>query len=169
MHQHIRRLDSDAEHTGQETHHLLGALLGRLFQLTHAGPLDLFDLVLDEPKARHVAAQLAKRVRWHRHVLRRTQRLETLRRIAQFWIEAPDAETGQTGFQPAHDACALADQVLALAVRALGILLRLRCDRDHATMIPLAAQPADKHPLEHLTVEPVRLRPPMLAGHRDAA
>ena len=75
---------------------------------------------------RHVAAQLAKRVRWHRHVLRRTQQLETLRRIAQFWIEAPDAETGQTGFQPAHDACALADQVLALAVRALGILLRLR-------------------------------------------
>src|SRR5438067_11854171 len=105
----IRWIHWDPDHDA--TMRIGGEAPGRRapFQLTHAGPLDLFDLVLDEPKARHVAAQFAKRVRWHRHVLRRTQRLETLRRIAQFWIEAPDAETGQTGFQPAHDACALAN------------------------------------------------------------
>ena len=63
---------------------------------------------------------------------------------------------------------ALADQALPLPVRALGVLFLERRDRDHAAVVRLAAQPAEEGPPEQPGVEPVRLRPPMLARHGDA-
>ena len=87
---------------------------------------------------------------------------------SQSRLEVPDTQPGEATLHPVHDTRALADQVLALAVRALGILLLKRRDRDHAAMIRLAAKPADEDALEQLSVEPIRLRPPMLARHSYA-
>ena len=44
----------------------------------------------------------------------------------------------------------------------------MRRDRDHAAVVPFAAQPAEKCSLQQFGVEPVRLRPPMLARHGHA-
>src|SRR5271166_2557460 len=71
-----------------------------------------------------------------------------LRSAAQFGVEAADAEAGRGGFQPVDDASALADQVLTLPGRTLGVLLFEGWDRGHAAMIRLAAQPADEGTLE---------------------
>ena len=96
------------------------------------------------------------------------QRLQTPRRRAQGRSEAPDAEARQATPHPVDDAGALADQALPLPVRALGVLFLERRDRDHAAVVRLAAQPAEEGPPEQPGVEPVRLRPPMLARHGDA-
>ena len=61
-----------------------------------------------------------------------------------------------------------ADQLLALAVRPLGILLFECRDRRHAAVLLLAAQPAEKGALEQPDIQPIGLRPPVLARHRDA-
>jgi hypothetical protein len=66
---------------------------------------------------------------------------------------------------PIDDAGALADQVLALTVGPLGIFLFRRRDLCHAAMARLAAQPAEKGTLQQLGIEPIRLRPAMLARH----
>ena len=100
--------------------------------------------------------------------LRRAQRLQALGRVAQRRLEAADAEAGQAALHPVHDAGALADQALALAVGAPGVLLREGRDRGHAAVVRLAAQPAEKGALEQLGVEPVGLGPPVLARDGDA-
>ena len=69
---------------------------------------------------------------------------------------------------PVDDAGALADQVLALAVGPLGIFLLEARDRCHAAVVPFAAQPAEKSALQQLGVEPVGLRPSVLARHGNA-
>ena len=125
--------------------------------------LDLGDLAGHEAQPRHVAPQLGERVRRQGHALRRTQRLQTPRRLAQGRPEAADAEARQATPHPVDDAGALADQALPLPVRALGVLFLERRDRDHAAVVRLAAQPAEEGPPEQPGVEPVRLRPPMLA------
>ena len=71
-------------------------------------------------RVRAVSRQLGQRVR-QRRAIPRAQRGETLRRLAQCCFEVPNAEAGQAAFHSVHDAYALADQVLALAVRALGV------------------------------------------------
>jgi hypothetical protein len=83
-------------------------------------------------------------------------------------LEVPDAQPGEASLHAVHDSCALADQILALTVRAPTIFL-LKCwDRDQAAMIRLTAEPTDEDALEKLSVEPIRLRPPVLARHGDA-
>ena len=93
---------------------------------------------------------------------------QALRRRAQRRLEAADAEARQGALHPVHDAGALADQALALAVRPLGILLLEGRDRGHAAVVRFATQPAEEGALEQLGVEPVGLRPPMLARDGDA-
>jgi len=67
-----------------------------------------------------------------------------LRCFAQFGVEAPDAEAHQRGFHAVDDAGTLADQLLALAVRAFRILLLQRWDRGHAAMLLFPTQPAEE-------------------------
>src|SRR5262249_22007070 len=66
------------------------------------------------------------------------------------------------------DGGVLANEGVALAVGALGILLREGRDGGHLAVVPLAAQPAQKGALELLGVEPIGLGAPVLARHRHA-
>jgi hypothetical protein len=90
------------------------------------------------------------------------------RRAAQGRLEAADAEAGQGALHPVHDPGALAHEALALAARALGVLLLQRRDRGHAAVARLAAQPAEEGALEQLGVQAVRLGAPVLPRDRDA-
>ena len=83
-------------------------------------------------------------------------------------LEAADAEPRQGTLHPIDDARALADQALALAARAFGVLVLNGRDRHHPAVAALAAQPAQEHPQQHRGVEPVGLRPLVLARDRDA-
>ena len=98
----------------------------------------------------------------------RAQRSQTLCRLAQCRLEATDAETNQAALDLVDDARALPHQILALAVWPSRILLLKRRDRRHVAMVRLAAQPANEGALQELGVEPVCLRPSMLAGDSDA-
>jgi hypothetical protein len=86
---------------------------------------------------------------------------------AQGRFEIPKAKASQGALHSIDDAGALADQVLALTVGPLGIFLFRRRDLCHAAVTPLAAQPAKKGALQQLGIEPVRLRPSVLARHRN--
>src|SRR4051812_49891593 len=100
--------------------------------------------------------------------LRRTHRLQALRRGALGRVKAPDAETDQRAFDPVHEPGALADQGLPLAARALGILLVQGRDGHHAAVAWLTAQPTQKGTFEQRGVEPVRFGPPVFARDGDA-
>ena len=100
--------------------------------------------------------------------LRRAQGLELAWRPSEIGPEAANAEAGEIGLQAVDDACALSDQDLTLAAGPSRILVLERGDRRHAAMLRFAAQPAEKGALEQLRVEPIRLRPSVLARHRDA-
>jgi hypothetical protein len=92
VHQHVRRLDADADHACQQPNHRVRPFFGCLSQSFEARLLDLGDLAGHEAQPGHVAPQLGERVRRQRHALRRTQRLQTPRRRAQGRPEASDAE-----------------------------------------------------------------------------
>src|SRR3954452_21818987 len=77
-------------------------------------------------------------IRWDWLVTGRAQPSQTLRRLAQFWLEAADAEPGQGPLHPVHDPGAFADQTFALAIRTFGVLLFNRRNRDHPAVAPLA-------------------------------
>ena len=145
-----------------------GPVCGSLLQPFDPGLLDLFDLIPHKAQARQIAAQLGQRIGRQGGPLRRTHRLQALRRGAEARLEAPDAETDQRAFDPVHEPGALADQGLPLAARALGILLVQGRDGRHAAVVRLAAQPTQKGTLEQLGVEPVRLGPPVFARDGDA-
>src|SRR5215470_2974601 len=108
MHQHVGRLDADADDTGQQTDHGMGSCLRRFFQPVEASDLDRLDLVPDESKSRQVAPQLGQGVRWERDALWRTQLSETLCRVAQLRFEATDSEAHQATLDPVFDAGLLA-------------------------------------------------------------
>src|SRR3954467_3132220 len=118
-------------------------------------------------QARHVAAQLGPGVRWQGCAVRGAQSVKALRGVAQGRLEAADAETGQVGFDPVHDAGALADQALPLAVRPPRIFLLKGRDRRLRAVARPPAQPAEEGALEQRGTEPVRLRAPVFArdGH----
>src|SRR3954467_14021272 len=141
---------------------------GALPQPLGARRLDLRDLLPHEPQPGHVAAQLGERVRRQRRAFRRAQRRQALRGLAQGRLEAADAEAGQGALHPVHDPGALADQALALAARALGVLLLQRRHRGRGAVARLAAQPAQEGALEQPGVQAVGLGAPVLPRDRDA-
>src|SRR3954464_13454857 len=98
---------------------------------------------------------------------RGAQGVEALRGVAHRRLEAPDAKTGQAGLHPVHDAGALADQALPLAVRPPGVLLFERGHRGHGAVARSPTQPAEEDPFEQRGIEPVRLRSPVFTrdGH----
>ena len=61
--------------------------------------------------------------------IRSPQRLDKLRRLAQLWLEAANAEPRQRRFHAIDDARALSSQGLPLAAEPLGILLLDRGNR----------------------------------------
>src|SRR5215212_6276272 len=168
VHEHVRGLDANADHPGQQTDHGLGPRGRSLLEPFDPGLLDLFDLIPHKAQARQIAAQLSQRVGRQGGPLRRTHRLQALRRGAEGRVEAPDAETDQRAFDPVHEPGALADQGLPLAARALGILLVQGRDGRHAAVAWLTTQPAEKRALEQRGVEPVSLGTPVFARDGDA-
>ena len=87
-------IPAPTNHPGQHADHRVAASSARPLQPLGAHRLELRDLVLHEPQARHVAAQLGERVRRQRRALRRAQRLQPLRRRPQGRLEAADARGG---------------------------------------------------------------------------
>ena len=99
--------------------------------------------------------------------LHRLQLLQILDRFAQERFEAADAEADQRPLDAVGDARPLADQRLALAARAPGVLLLHARNRHHRAMAALAAQPAQEHAQQHRRVEAVGLGALPLARHRN--
>jgi hypothetical protein len=66
--EHIRALDADADHAGQQQHHRVCWLVRRSPEPLQPSPLDCLDLLLNDRKARHVAVDLGKRIRRKRGV-----------------------------------------------------------------------------------------------------
>src|SRR6202048_4479508 len=111
--------------------------------------------------------QLGQGVWRPRHALRGVQGGQTFRRLAQGWFEVANAEPGQSGLYPVHNARAFPDQALALPVRPLGVLFGNRRDARHGAMAPFPPQPPQDPALQHLGVEPVGLGPAMLPRYGD--
>ena len=83
MHQHVGRLDADADDTGQQADHGMWSFRGRIFQPFDAGDLDRLDLVHDDAQPRQIASELGQSVWRERDTLRRAQRAQPLSRLAQ--------------------------------------------------------------------------------------
>src|SRR5262249_58091975 len=103
--------------------------------------LDLPNLIADKPSALHVAPQLSQRVRRDRLALRRSQTVKAPGGPFQFGIESADAQPNQRCLHSVDNPTLLADEALALAARALGILVPLCGGRDHLSVIMLAPPP----------------------------
>ena len=153
MHQHVRRFDTNANHAGDQPYHRMRSFLRSLFQPFRPRLFNLLDLVHYKAQSRHVSTKFVKRVWRERNPLRRTQCCETFRRFAQRRFEVSNTEAYQTTLHPVHNARALTNETLALAVRALRILLRQRRNRCHVAVIWFATQPADEDAFEQSGVE----------------
>jgi hypothetical protein len=78
---------------------------------------------------------------------------------AQGWFKVADAQPGQGGLYPVHNARAFPHQAVALAVRPLGVLFGNRRHARHAAMAQFSRQPPQESALQQLGVEPVGFRP----------
>jgi hypothetical protein len=47
LHQHVSRLDTNADHTRQRTHHCVWSIIGHALQTLQASILDLPDVITD--------------------------------------------------------------------------------------------------------------------------
>ena len=87
LHQHVRRLDADADHARQQADHGIWSGLGRPLETLQARLLDLPYLLEDEPPALHVAVQLGQRVGRDRLALGRAQVFQTLGAFLSFGLK----------------------------------------------------------------------------------
>src|SRR3982751_4209603 len=168
MNQHVRGLKADADDTGEEMNHDMRLVLRSLLQPLRTGRFDLLDLVHDEPQAGPVATKFEQRVGREWHPLGGPKRCETVRGVAQRRLEGSNPEADQAPLHPIDQARAFTNELLALTVRALGILLRQRRYRRHVTVIGFTAQPADEDTFEQSRVEAICLGPAMLARDSHA-
>src|ERR1700751_2894090 len=167
MDQHISRLDTNPDDAGQPPNHGVVPGLRLLLQLFLTSFLDFSDLADDKAQPRHVALQLGQGVWRQRHALRGVHGCQTLRRLAQGWFEAANAQPGQGRLYPVHNPRAFPHQAVALAVRPLGVLFGNREHARHAAMAPFSTQPPQEPALQQLGVEPVGFRSAMLPRYRD--
>src|SRR5246127_5346413 len=129
--------------------------------------LDLPDLADDDAQPRYVALQLGQGVGRQRHALRGVHACQTLSRLAQGWFEVANAQPGQGRLYSVDDPRAFADQAVALAAPALGVLFGNRGHARHAAMAPFSTQPPQEPAFQQLGVEPVSLCSAMLPRDRD--
>src|SRR5438105_1616281 len=167
MDQHISRLDTNTDDSGQPPNHGVGPGLRLLLQSFLTSFLDFSDLADDKAQPRHIALQLGQGVWRQRHALRGVHGCQTLGRLAQGWFEVANAQPGQRGLYPVHNARAFPHQAVALAVRPLGVLFGNRWHPRHAAMAPFATQPPQEGALQQLGVEPVGFRSAMFPRYRD--
>ena len=122
----------------------------------------------NQPFTLHVAVQFSEGIGRDWLALGRAQIFQALRRLLEFGVEIADPKPRQGPLDAVDDSGLLANEGLALAVRALGIFLCEGGDRAHLAVVPLAAQPAKEDAFQGLGVEAVGLGTPVLARHRDA-
>src|SRR6478736_1270407 len=167
MHEHISRLDTNTNDPGQPPNHGVGPGLRLLLQSFLTSFLDLSDLADDKAQPRHVTLQLGQGVWRQRHALRGVHGCQTLSGLAQGWFEVANAQPGQGGLYPVHNARAFAHQAVALAVWPLSVLFGNRRHARHAAMAPFSTQPPQEPALQQLSVEPVGFRSAMLPRYCD--
>src|ERR1700756_5566973 len=168
MNQHISRLDTNTDDPGQPPNHGVGPGLRLLLQSFLTSVLDLPDLADNKAQPRHVTLQLGQGVWRQRHALRGMHGCQTLGGLAQGWFEVADAQPGQGGLYPVHNARAFPHQAVALAVRPLGVFFGNRWHARHAAMTSFSTQPSQEPALQQLGVEPVGFRPAMFPRNSDA-
>src|SRR5580700_2557992 len=161
MDQHISRLDTNTDDSGEPPNHGVGSGLRLLLQSFLASCLDLSDLADNKAQPRHVALQLGQGVWWQRHALRGVHGCQTFGGLAQGWFEVANAQPGQGRLYPVHNPRAFAHQAFALPVRPLGVLFGNRWHARHAAMASFPTQPPQEPPLEQFGVQPVGLCPAM--------
>src|SRR6201988_5348289 len=115
-----------------------------------------------------MTAQFRKRVLWQRRAFRRAQIFEPFGKLALGRAQSANAEAGKHCLDLVDDPRWLSHQSLALTVRSPRVLLLDRRDRHHAAMALFAAQPAEKNAHQKFRIEPIGLRTPVLARHRNA-
>src|SRR5580693_6378605 len=161
MDQHISRLDTNTDDSGQQPNHGVGSGLRLLLQSFLASCLDLSDLADNKAQPRHVALQLGQGVWWQRHALRGVHGCQTFGCLAQGWFEVANPQPGQGRLYPVHNPRAFSYQAFALPVRPLGVLFGNRWHARHAAMASFPTQPPQEPPLEQFGVQPVGLCPAM--------
>src|SRR5438105_7578051 len=167
MDQHISRLDTNTDDSGQPPNHGVGPGLRLLLQSFLASVLDLSDLADDKAQPRYIALQLGQGVWWQRHAFRGMHGCKTLGGLAQGRFEVANAQPGQGGLYPVHNPRAFPHQAVALAVRPLGVLFGNCWHARHGAVAPFATQPPQEPALQQLGVEPVGFRSAMLPRYRD--
>src|SRR6266478_6023806 len=167
MDQHISRLDTNTDDSGQQPNHGVGPGLRLLLQSFLTSFLDLRDLADNKAQPRHVALQLGHGIWRQRYALRGVHGCQTFGRLAQGWFEVANAQPSQGGLYPVYNARAFPHQGFALPVRPLGVLFGNRWHARHGAMAPFSTQPPQEPALQQLGVEPVGFRPAMLPRYRD--
>jgi hypothetical protein len=94
---------------------------------------------------------------------RRAQPRQALRCLGQTRLEIADAEARQGAPHAVDEAGAFADQRFALAARPPGVFRLERRDRRRRAVIAFAPQPAEKGSFQQLDIQPIGLRPAVLA------
>src|SRR5260370_729224 len=161
MDQHSSRFDPNTDDSGQQPNHGVGAGLRLLLQSFLTSFLDLSDLADNKAQPRHIALQLRQGIWRQRRAFRGVHGCKTFGRLAQGWFEVANAQPGQSGLYPVHNARAFSHQAFALPVWPLGVLFGNRGHARHAAMAPSATQPPQEPPLEQFGVQPIGLCPAM--------
>ena len=141
---------------------------GSFLQPLPLGRFNLGDLRPDPLQPLNRAQQLGQDV-WRQHLaLRGAQHRQALRRRLRAHIELGDAVQRQQPLHAIDQTRRFADQAVTLAQGPLAVLRFARRHRHHAAVLLFAAQPAEIRALQQTQIEPVRLRPSVLARHRHA-
>src|SRR5712672_1581020 len=144
----------------------MGSGLRLLLQSFLTSFLDLSDLADNKAQPRYIALQLRQGIWRQRHTLRGVHGCQTFGRLAQGWFEVANAQPGQGGLYPVHNARAFPHQAFPLPVRPLSVLFGNRWHARHAAMASLPTQPPQEPPLEQFGVQPIGLSPSMLPRNR---
>jgi hypothetical protein len=143
------------------SYHCVWSIIGCVLNTPQASIFDLPNLITDQPTTLHIATQLSQRIGRDRFALGRAQIFEALGGLLQFGIEAADAEPAQGCFHSVDNTSLLSDQIFALAVGSLAILILDCRDCDHLAVITFAAQPTEKGAFEQLGVKTVGFGAPV--------
>ena len=167
---HVCGLHADAHNaTEQADHPVRPSLIGfRFVEANHPLLLNLLDLVINEPKARHVAAKFRHRQRRNRAPFRGAKTIELFESFALRGIDVTDPETGERRLHPVDDACPFANEIFAFSRRPSRVFVLDRRRRCHAAMPSLAAKPPEQHSQEQSCIEPIRLGSAAIPGHSHA-
>jgi hypothetical protein len=118
--------------------------------------------------AGHQSLQFFRQSRRQRSAGVAAQLVEPFRRLLQTWLEADDTVQAQQVLDAVLQRDPLAHQPLAFPLRPPHVLLGLARDAHHRADPRFAAQPGQQRTQQHVEVDPISLRSPPTAFHRNA-